>query len=138
MVSIDTLRKLALTFECTEEKPHFELTSFRVKSKIFATADLKRNRACMMLNVKDQSVFSSFDNTIIYPVPNKWGQKGATYVELSKVNEDMLKDMLTCAYIDKAPKDLGKKYQMETDPGTDHLIKINSESPKVKTTKKKK
>lgn len=39
MVSIDTLRKLALSFPEVTEEPHFEKTSFRVKKKIFATYD---------------------------------------------------------------------------------------------------
>ena len=41
MVSIDTFRKLALSFPEATEEPHFEKTSFRVKKKIFATYDDK-------------------------------------------------------------------------------------------------
>lgn len=41
MVSIETFRKLALSFENAAEEPHFEKTSFRVKKKIFATYDKK-------------------------------------------------------------------------------------------------
>lgn len=45
MVSIETFRKLALSFENAIEEPHFEKTSFRVNKKIFATFDEKNNRA---------------------------------------------------------------------------------------------
>ncbi len=51
-----------------------------------------------MLSEIDQSVFSAYDKSMIYPVPNKWGQKGATYVELNLVRKDLLKDALTQAY----------------------------------------
>lgn len=57
-----------------------------------------------MLTPIDQSVFSAFDKSIIYPVPNKWGQKGATYVELKKVRLDLFKDALKQAYEGKVKK----------------------------------
>jgi predicted DNA-binding protein (MmcQ/YjbR family) len=48
MVTIDTLRKIALSLPETTEEPHFEKTSFRVKKKIFATYDALKNRACII------------------------------------------------------------------------------------------
>jgi hypothetical protein len=52
----------------------------------------------VILSLIDQSVFHSFDPSIFYPIPNKWGLKGATYVELSKVRLDMLQDAITTAW----------------------------------------
>ncbi|MBC7827884.1 MAG: MmcQ/YjbR family DNA-binding protein [Chitinophagaceae bacterium] len=98
MVSIDTFRQLALSFPQTAEQPHFEKTSFRVNKKIFATLDVKNTRACLMLSEVDQSVFSAFDKSVIYPVPNKWGKQGATFVELKTVRKSMLKDAMKQAY----------------------------------------
>jgi len=98
MVNIETMRQLALSFKDTEELPHFERTSFRVKKKIFATLDIKKELACLMLSPVNQSVFSAFDSSAIYPVPNLWGKKGATYFELKKVRKDIFKDALTEAY----------------------------------------
>jgi hypothetical protein len=97
MPTIESFRKLALSYPGANEQPHFERPSFRVK-KIFATLDVPNNRACLMLSEVDQSVFCAFDLSVIYPVPNKWGKQGATYVELSTVREDMLKDALDQAY----------------------------------------
>jgi predicted DNA-binding protein (MmcQ/YjbR family) len=71
MVSIDTFRKLALSFPEATEEPHFEKTSFRVKKKIFATYNEKYKRACVKLSEIDHDVFSAADRTIIYPVDNK-------------------------------------------------------------------
>lgn len=98
MVTAETFRQLALAFPDTSEQPHFDKQAFKVK-KIFATLDLKINRACLMLSEIDQSVFCAFDKDVIYPVPNKWGKKGATYVELKAVRKDMLKDALHQAYL---------------------------------------
>jgi hypothetical protein len=90
-------RKLALALPGTGEHPHFDRTAFKVK-RIFAALDIKNNLACLLLSEIDQSVFCAFDKTIIYAVPNKWGKKGATYIELKKVRKDMLKDALKQAY----------------------------------------
>ena len=98
MITTKTFRELALSLPATTELPHFEKTSFRANKKIFATLDEKRSLACLMLTENDQYAFSAFDKTIIYPVPNKWGLKGATYVELNKVSKKMVKDMLKSAY----------------------------------------
>lgn len=98
MVDIETFRQLALSFPETIEQPHFEKTSFRVKKRIFATLDVKNNRACLMLSEMHQSVFSAYDKSIIYPVPNKWGKHGATFVELKTVRKTILKDALKQAY----------------------------------------
>jgi hypothetical protein len=51
-------------------------------------------------------VFCAFDKTIIYPVPGGWGLKGATYIDLKKVNRPMLKDAMTVAYCTIAPPKL--------------------------------
>jgi len=110
MVSIKTFRTLALSFPEAVELPHFENTSFRVNKKIFASYSEKDNRACLKFSTVDQDAFSSFDKTVVYPVPNKWGKQGWTYVELKTVKRDMLVDALTCAYCTVAPKRLTALY----------------------------
>ena len=109
MVSIDIFRSLALSFPETVELPHFDLASFRVKKKIFATLSEEKQRAMLKLSLVDQSVFCSFDQTIIYPVPGGWGKTGATYFELRKIKKEMVKDALAQAYCNVAPKVLAEK-----------------------------
>lgn len=106
MVTIDTFRKIALSFPEATEDPHFEKTSFRVKKKIFATYDAKNKRACIKLSEIDQNVFSSGDKTTIFPVDNKWGKQGWTLIEMNKVHKDLFIDALTTAYCEVAPKKL--------------------------------
>jgi predicted DNA-binding protein (MmcQ/YjbR family) len=112
MIDIKTARKLALAFDETEEQPHFEKTSFRVKKKIFATLDTKKKQACIKLSEIDQSVFSAYNPVIIYPVPNKWGKQGWTMVDLQKVPKAIFRDALTMAYCAVAPKKLSQKYRV--------------------------
>ncbi|MEI9945055.1 MAG: MmcQ/YjbR family DNA-binding protein [Chitinophagaceae bacterium] len=110
MVSIEEVVKMALSFPETDEHPHFDRRAFRVKKKIFATLLERDHTLNLMLNLTDQSVFCAFDTTIIYPVPNAWGLKGATTVNLKKVRKTMLKDALTVAYCTKAPPKLAEKF----------------------------
>jgi hypothetical protein len=98
MITITQFRQYALAYPDTAEVPHFDKTSFRVGGKIFATADAARNRATLMLSPEDQDVFCAFDRAAMYPVPNSWGRKGATYAELERVRADLLQDALSCAY----------------------------------------
>jgi hypothetical protein len=100
MVSIKTFREMALAFDEATESPHFEKTSFRVNSKVV-----------VKFSQVDQSVFCSFDKTIIYPVPGKWGLQGWTIIELKKVKKEMLVDALTTSYCTVAPKKLAEKYK---------------------------
>jgi hypothetical protein len=98
MVDIESARQLALSFPGAVEKDHFGIPSFRAKNKIFATMWVQEQRMVVRLSAIDQSVFNSFDPTVFYPVPNKWGAKGATFVELTKVRPDMLADVLNISY----------------------------------------
>jgi len=110
MVTIATFRQMALALPGAEEQPHFDIPSFRVKGKIFATIWEKDNKVMLRLSPIDQSVFCSYDTSVFYPVPNAWGKQGATFVELKKVRKDMLKDALNVAYNGvAAPKPKKKK-----------------------------
>jgi predicted DNA-binding protein (MmcQ/YjbR family) len=113
MVSIDTFRKLALSFPEVTEEPHFEKTSFRVKKKIFATYDEIKERACIKLSEIDQDVFSSADKTIVFPVDNKWGKQGWTLIEMSKVRKELFIEALTTAYCEIAPKKLSDQIRQK-------------------------
>jgi hypothetical protein len=99
MIDIETARQIALSLPNTEEYDHFGRPAFKIKGRtIFATLWPAERRMMVKLSLIDQSVFNSFDPTIFYPVPNKWGLQGATLVELSKVRLDMLHDAITTAW----------------------------------------
>lgn len=110
MITTETVRQLALSFPETDEHSHFERKAFRVKKKIFATLSEKDHTLSLKLTLIDQSVFCSFDNSVIYPVPGGWGRMGFTMVNLKKVRKTMLKDALTTAYCTTAPKKLAEQF----------------------------
>jgi len=99
MADVEIAQQIALSLPSVEEYVHVGRPAFKVKGKrTFATLWPADNRMTLILSPIDQSVFHSFDPTIFYPIPNKWGLKGATYVELSKVRMDMLQDAITTAW----------------------------------------
>ena len=110
MISIEQARKAALSLPEAEEKPHFHLTSFRVKNKIFATIHADKNFMMVKLSVIDQSVFCSYNKDVIFPVPGAWGKQGATFISLKKVKKAMFLDALTTAWKTTAPAKLIEKY----------------------------
>jgi predicted DNA-binding protein (MmcQ/YjbR family) len=112
VITVQAFRKLALSFEGAEEKPHFEKTSFRIRNKIFATMDTQKKRVVVKLSEVDQSVFSQYNPSVIYPVRAGWGRQGWTVIELKGVRKEMLIDAVTTV----APKKLVEKYRPESDP----------------------
>jgi len=98
MVDIETARQMAMALPGTIEKDHFGIPSFRANNRIFSTLWIKENRMMVKLPPIDQMAFNSFDPSVFYPVPNKWGHKGATFVELSKADPGMLHDALSQAW----------------------------------------
>ncbi len=98
MIDTETARQIALALPGTTEHPHFDKQAFKANKRIYATLWKKERRVMVKLTLIDQSVFSSFDPTIIYPVPNKWGLQGCTFIELDKVPREMLADALHTAW----------------------------------------
>ncbi|MBL7683614.1 MAG: MmcQ/YjbR family DNA-binding protein [Flavipsychrobacter sp.] len=113
MITTATARKLATTFDEVTEEPHFEVTSFRIGKKIYATMNEPEKRMTVKFTTFDQDVFCTFDKEVIYPVPNAWGKQGWTHVNLKKIRKEMLLDVLTVAYCTVAPKKLADKYRIE-------------------------
>jgi hypothetical protein len=105
MADIETARQIALSLPDTEEYNHFGRPAFKIRGKrTFATLWLVEQRMMVALSLVDQSVFNSFDPSIFYPVPNKWGLNGATFIELRKVRMDMLQDAIHVAWQNASEK----------------------------------
>jgi len=99
MVTVKAFREIALSFQGTEEQPHFERQAFKVTGKrIFATVHEASAMANMNFSPASQKLYCSFDKTAVYPVPNKWGQQGWTTFELKKLPVELVSDALLTAY----------------------------------------
>ena len=104
MVSLKTAKQLALSFEGAEEMPHFEKPSYRINKKIFLTLDEKNIRACIRLPEIEQDIFSKIDPKMIYPVPNKWGKQGWTFIELKLISKKLFSEALSASFSHVAAK----------------------------------
>lgn len=99
MIKSDLFRELALSFPGTAQKPHFDRIGFCVTGKrMFASYLAENNTANIFLTPQEQSLFCEMDRDHIYPVPNKWGEKGATTFELDKVAKEFVLEALLSAY----------------------------------------
>lgn len=105
-MSHEEVKKIALSFPESIESPHFEKTSIRVRKKIFATVDLRRQTLVVKLSVIDQSVFCDMLPALVRPVPGGWGKKGWTEVEYIHLDKEALTDLMKTAYCEVAPKSL--------------------------------
>lgn len=98
MVRGEQFAELALSFPGTEQVPHFERIGFKITGKrMFSTYLEKDNTANIFLTPAEQAVFCNMHKSI-YPVPNKWGEKGATTFELGTVPKNILAEALLSAY----------------------------------------
>ena len=99
MITADTFAAMALSFPHTESVKHFERIGFKIIGKrMFTTYLDKDNTANIFLTPAEQSVFCEIDGGNIYPVPNKWGEKGATTFDLNKVSKEIVLEALLSAY----------------------------------------
>jgi len=106
-MKLDAVRRFALSLPETTQEPHFASTSFRVKGKIFATSpppgeyvhvfvtDEQRDAALAMYPEFIEKLF--------------WGGKvRGLRVVLERATPQVVTDLLTTAWLGKAPKNLVK------------------------------
>ncbi len=99
MITGRQFSELALSLPNTETIPHFERIGFKITGRrMFATYLAKDNTANIFLTPAEQYVFCKVDKANIYPVPNKWGLKGATTFVLKGVKKNILHEALLSAY----------------------------------------
>lgn len=90
---------MALEFPGTETAPHFDRVAFKViRRRSFATYLELDNTANIFLTPQEQTAFCRMDKKNIFPVPNKWGEKGATTFVLDRVESSLVREALLSAY----------------------------------------
>jgi len=94
-------REMALEFPGTETVPHFERVGFKIpKRRMFATYGERDNTANIFLSPSEQKTFCEIDKKNIFPIPNKWGEKGATTFRIANVEASIVREALSSAYLD--------------------------------------
>lgn len=97
MASAGDLRRIALSLAGTTEAPHFDRTAFKVR-RIYATLAADGRTANLMLTPDEQAFKCMMAPKAFVPVPNAWGQRGATTVMLHAVDSTELRDALQTAW----------------------------------------
>jgi hypothetical protein len=104
-------RELALSFPETIESAHMGHPDFRVGGKIFATLGYPNNDSAMVkLSPDGQKEFIRTSPAVFKPVKGAWGRQGATTVNLPRATIEIVRDALTAAWRNTAPKRLSQKF----------------------------
>jgi hypothetical protein len=106
MSDVASLRRIALSLPEAYEQDHFGGPSFRVAKKIFATCSLEKNRATLKLGHDQQMILFEVRPDTFSPAV--WGALTWTYVELGRISDDELGDLVRSAWRQVAPKALPK------------------------------
>src|SRR5690349_4587536 len=86
-VTAADFRRIALSFDGTEEGSHMGAADFRVGGRIFATlASVKEGFGNLMLTPEIQAEFVVEEPGVFIPVAGGWGRMGITHVRLAKAN----------------------------------------------------
>lgn len=102
----DKFRRLALSFPETEEAEHMGHPDFRVQGKIFATLNADESAGMVKLTPEQQASFLRAEPEVYRPGSGAWGRRGATMVILRPAKEASVREALTLAWHNTAPKRL--------------------------------
>ena len=103
-VNVAAVRRLALALPEASEEPHFHLTSFRVKGKIFATVAPDGTYMNVFVDDEQREIMCRVDPTAYETL--MWGKTGYLHVHLKKAKTGDVETLLRSAWERKAPKKL--------------------------------
>lgn len=102
----DEFREIALSLPESEERSHMNHPDFRVGGKIFATLSEDLSRGMAKLTPEQQQNFLRTEPQSFHPASGAWGDRGATMITLDDANEDAVREALSLAWRNTAPKKL--------------------------------
>jgi hypothetical protein len=104
-LTLDDARRLALALPEAVEAPHFDLASFRVRGKIFATAPKDGATLHVFVGEEVRAQALALHGDCLEPLP--WGAKiVGLRVQLAKAPPALVASLLRQAWAGKAPKAL--------------------------------
>jgi hypothetical protein len=108
-VTPNEFRQLALSSPEVVESAHMHHPDFRVGGKIFATLGYPdENWAVVKLRPDEQKEFVRNNPGVLKPVKGGWGRRGATNIHMPAATTNILREALTAAWRNTAPKRLSK------------------------------
>ena len=102
-------RQLALSFPEVIESAHMHHPDFRVGGRIFATLGYPDEKfATVKLTRVDQKEFVRGNPDVFRPAKGAWGLQGSTIVYLPAATIGIVREALTAAWCNTAPKRLSR------------------------------
>ncbi len=115
MSDLHAARKFALSLPGTTEEPHHEMTSFRVRGKIFATAPPGGEYLHAFVDEAAVSAWAAQDPAAFAPL--RWGQRiRGVRVTLSVAPADRLAELLEESWRRRAPRRLAAEFDAGQRP----------------------
>lgn len=131
-MNIADFRRIALSMEGAEEASHMGAPDFRVGGHIFATLASHGN---LMLTPEQQAAFVEELPQVFIPVAGGWGRMGATHVDLSKANEEILTGAIRVAWMIRVEKNKGSKNSLKKAEQSLPAVAAQNRRAKVRTVK---
>ncbi|NBB16909.1 MmcQ/YjbR family DNA-binding protein [Caulobacter sp. SLTY] len=102
----DDIRALALSLPLAEEQPHFDRASFRVKGKIFATLPPGGEQLVLKILPEIKESLKQSDPEAVIPLPGGWDRGGWTLLDIERMDDEKLANLIRLAWRQVAPKTL--------------------------------
>jgi len=108
-MTANEFRKVALSFPEAAESAHMHHPDFRVGGKIFATLGYPdKDWAVVKLTPGEQRTFVRRDPDVFRAVKGAWGRRGNTNIYLHEAKINIVREAVTAAWRNTAPKRLSK------------------------------
>jgi hypothetical protein len=98
-VTSEAFRRLALALPGVAERSHMGHPDFRVGGRIFATLGYPTGAWAMVsLSPDEQAAFTTMEPDVFVPARGKWGERGATGVQLRHAGVPAVRAALRAAF----------------------------------------
>ena len=108
-MTLNEFRELALSFPEAIESAHMHHPDFRVGERIFATLGYpNKDSAMVKLPLDRQREFMRSNHEVFRPAKGAWGRQGSTIVYLPPATLNIVREALTAAWRNTAPRRMSK------------------------------
>ena len=105
MSDLEGARRFALSLPGVTEEPHFEMSSFRVRGKIFVTVPPEEDRLHVFVDEPEVDACVAEDPAAFEPL--RWGQRvRGLRVDLAAAPAGRVRELIEDSWRRKAPKGL--------------------------------
>jgi hypothetical protein len=118
VTGLEHARRFALSLPGVTEEPHFDMSSFRVRGKIFATVPPDGAHLHVFVDEPEVEASAAEDPAAFEPL--RWGQRvRGLRIDLGPAPEGRVRELIEESWRRKAPKRLVADFDLRrTPPGT--------------------